>query len=111
MSLVQIPTLTDGTTAYRIRTRLEGQDWLFDFTWNTRTSRWAFDVSALDGTGVVTGQAVVVGVGGLLGRAVGGPLGQLAATSSDGTDTAPGLRELGDRVRLFYITSDDELLA
>ncbi len=110
MSLTVIPTLTDGTTAYRIRLRLEEQDWLFDFVYSARRDRWCMSILTLDGAPVLTGQMVVCGPP-LLARAQGGPPGQIVATSADGTYRAPGLRELGNRVIVQYVSSDDELLA
>lgn len=110
MSLIQIPTLTDGSTAYRERVRLEEQDWLFDFVWNARVGQWGMSILSLEGAAVLTGQAIVCGVS-LLMRAQGGPPGQLVAYSEDASNLAPGLQELGGRVKLTYITSDDELLA
>ncbi len=109
MSVQQIPTLSDGTTSYRERVRLEGEDWLFDFVFNARRERWSVSILSLDGASVLTGQPVVCGLP-LLQRAQGGPPGQLSAISSDGTFEAPGLRELGNRVGLFYVSSDDLLL-
>lgn len=107
----QIPTLFDGTVAYRQRTRLgigsEAQDWIIDFRWNARTSVWQFSILDLESTPVLTGQAVACGLN-LLKRAVGGPGGQIFALSSDGGVEPPGLLELGDRVLLFY--SDDGAL-
>lgn len=109
MSLTQIPTLTDGTPCYRQRTRLDGQDWVLDFVWNGRRGAWGLGILDLAGVQVLTGQAVVCGLP-LLGRAVGGPPGQLWAVSSDGTLEAPGLTELGGRVSLWYVSVDDALL-
>lgn len=109
MSLTQIPTRIDGTPAYRQRVRLDQQDWLIDFVWNHRTQRWAFSLLDLDGSAVLTGQGVACGFN-LLNRAQGGPPGQLVAFSTDGTFEAPGLQELGDRVRLIYVSSDDSEL-
>lgn len=106
-----IPTQLDGTVAYRQRTRLgegsEAQDWVMDFLWNARTETWFMSILDLESTPVLTGQAVVCGLN-LLARAVGGPGGQIFALSSDGGLEPPGLRELGDRVLLFY--SDDGAL-
>lgn len=109
MSLIDIPTLTDGTTAYSRRVRLEDQDWLFDFVWSRRRDRWQMSIADLNGVSVVTGQQVVCGLP-LLGRAIGGPPGQIVAVSADGTYDAPGLHDLGNRVILTYVSSDDELL-
>lgn len=109
MSLTRIPTLTDGTPAYRQRTRLDGVDWVLDFVFNSRTGVWGLSVLAVDDVAALTGQAVVCGVP-LLQRAVAGPPGQLWAVSADETFESPGLTELGGRVTLWYISADDALL-
>lgn len=112
MSLLTIPTLTDGaTTVYDQRVRLDGTDYLFDFRWNQRRAVWVFSITGLDGARILTGQTIVCGVP-LLGRAVGGPPGRLLALAVSPTDfEAPGLTELGGRVSLIYLTEDDPLLA
>lgn len=103
----QIPTLFDGTVAYRQRTRLgigdAAADWILDFRFNARTGMWHFSMLDLESTPVLTGQAVTCGIDlNLLQRAVGGPGGYIFALSGDGGVEAPGLLELGDRVVLFY---------
>lgn len=102
--LQEIPTLFDGTVAYRQRTRLgtgeAGQDWILQFRWNARTSLWYLTILDLESAYVVTGQAVTCEID-LLARAMGGPEGFLIAVSADGSE-APGLLELGDRVKLYF---------
>ncbi len=110
MSLLRIPTLTDGSPAYRQRTRLDGQDWTLDFVFNTREGRWALSIIDLDGNSVVTGQPIVCGLN-LLARAIKGPPGLLIAIAEDEGFEAPSLTELGARVTLWYASEDDPLLA
>jgi len=104
MTMVLIPTLTDGTPAYRQRVRLDGEDWVLDLVFNTRTGLWSLGLLALDGTVCLRGQGVVCGLP-LLKRAVSGPPGQMWAVSADGGVEAPGLNELGGRVTLWYADS------
>jgi len=101
----EINTLTDGTTAYDQRTELDGEEWLLTFRWNSRIDRWFLSITALDGTPVLTGVQVGLDVP-LNRRAVGGPPGPIFATSFSGDDP-PGLLDLGDRVRLFYLEAAD----
>jgi hypothetical protein len=108
MSYTLISNLTDGTPAYRQRARLDGEDWILDFVFNTRTGLWCMGILALDGTVCLRGQGVVCNVP-LLRRAVSGPPGQMWAISADGGAEAPGLLELGARVTLFYASADDPL--
>lgn len=103
MSLI-IPTVTDGTEAYDQRTQLEGVEYLLSFRYNLRRELWTFSIDALDGTPILTGQSVHVGI--LLNRrAVRGPPGLFMAISETGDLASPGLHELGERVKLCYLTA------
>lgn len=106
MAIIEIPTLTDGTTAYDQRIELEGVEWLFSFQWNARVDRWFMSINALDGAPVLAGAGVPVGIR-LNRRAVGGPPGDLIAVSETASLEPPGLLELGDRVRLYYVEAVD----
>jgi hypothetical protein len=103
MSLI-IPTLTDGTEAYDQRTQLEGVEYLFALRYNFRRELWTFSIQALDGTPILTGQTVFVGII-LNRRAVGGPPGILMAISETDNIDPPQLQELGTRVKLCYLTA------
>jgi hypothetical protein len=103
MSLV-LPTLTDGTEAYDQRTQLEGVEYLFSFRYNLRRELWTFSIAALDGTPILTGQTVHVGVA-LNRRAVRGPPGVFLAISETDDLASPQLHELGERVKLCYLTA------
>lgn len=111
MSFV-LPTLTDGTEAYDQRTQLEGVEYLFQMRYNLRRELWSFSIQALDGTPILTGQAVHVGII-LNRRAVGGPPGIFMAISETDDISSPLLQELGTRVKLCYITQAEleELVA
>lgn len=103
--MIQIDTLTDGTTSYDQRIELDGEEWLFSFDWNSRIDRWFFSIDDLSGVPVLTGAAVSLDIP-LNRRAVGGPPGILVASSVSGDDP-PGLLELGARVRLYYLEAAD----
>lgn len=103
MSLI-IPTLTDGTEAYDQRTQLEGVEYLFAMRYNLRRELWTFSIQALDGTPILTGQTVHVGII-LNRRAVGGPPGIFMAISETDNIDSPQLQELGARVKLCYLTA------
>lgn len=104
MSLLDIPTLTDGTEAYDQRTQLEGVEYLFAFRYNLRRELWTFSIEALDGTPILTGQTVHVGIP-LNRRAVGGPPGILMAIAETDELDSPTLQELGARVKLCYLSA------
>ncbi len=105
MSFV-IPTLTDGTEAYDQRTQLDGVEYSLQFRYNFRRELWTFSVVALDGTPLLMGQTVHVGIV-LNRRAVGGPPGLLLAISETDDIASPGLTELGERIKLCYLTVDE----
>lgn len=103
MALV-LQTLTDSTEAYDQRTQLEGTEYLFRFRYNLRRELWTFSIEALDGTPILTGQTVVLGVP-LNRRAVGGPPGVFIAIGETDSLDPPMLEELGARVKLCYLTA------
>lgn len=103
MSFV-LPTFTDGTEAYDQRTQLEGVEYLLAFRYNLRRELWTFSIEALDGTPILTGQTVHVGIP-LNRRAVGGPPGMLIALSETDDIASPTLHELGARIKLLYLTA------
>lgn len=105
MATLQIPTLTDGTTAYDERVELDGVEYLLTFLWNTRRERWSFSINGLDGADILTGQTVSLQVP-LNRRAVGGPPGAFVAVSLTDNLDPPGLTELGERVVLLYIEAE-----
>ncbi len=102
--MIIIPTLTDGTEAYDQRTQLEGIEYLFALRYNLRRELWTFSISALDGTHILTGQTVFVGIQ-LNRRAVGGPPGILIAISETDNIEPPQLQELGTRVKFCYLSA------
>jgi hypothetical protein len=104
--MLEIDTLTDGTVAYDQRTELDGEEYLLSFQWNERRARWAFSISGLDGTWILTGQVVSLFVP-LNRRAVGGPPGTLLALPETDDHSAPGLLDLGARVKLLYFDAAD----
>jgi hypothetical protein len=109
MTISLIPTLTDGTQAYLQRSGLDGTDYLLSFLYNLRRDRWTFSIQDLGGSFLLTGQSVHLQIP-LNRRAVGGPPGVLIALPEVGVVDPPGLHDLGESVKLFYISADDALL-
>lgn len=105
MSLV-LPTLTDGTEAYDRRIQLEGVEYSFQLRYNLRRELWSFSIVGADGSAILTGQTVHVGIP-LNRRAVRGPPGMLIAVSETDDLASPTLHELGARVKLCYVTRDE----
>ena len=105
MSLI-IPTLSaaEAVEAYDQRTQLEGVEYLFQFRYNLRRELWTFSIQDIDGTDILTGQTVHVGIP-LNRRAVGGPPGLFIAISETDDLESPTFHELGARVKLCYLTA------
>lgn len=110
MAMLEIPTLTDGTQRYQQRTDLDGTDYLLTFAYSLRRDRWTLSIDGLDGTPILTGQTIHLRIP-LNRRAVGGPPGVLFAVPESGVVDPPGLHDLGEGVKLYYLTADDPLLA
>jgi hypothetical protein len=104
--MLVIPTFSgaDAVEAYDQRTQLEGVEYLLQFRYNLRRELWTFSILALDGTDILTGQTVHVGIP-LNRRAVGGPPGIFLATSETDDLASPMFEELGLRVKLVYVTA------
>ena len=106
----------DNDTAdldYEQVTQLEGVEYLFRFLWSDRESAWYMDLSDQDQDPIA--QFVRITVGWPLLRRFRDPRlppGMLIAidTTGDNEDVAVP-SDLGARVLLFYVTSDDEDLA
>ncbi len=105
MSLI-VPTFfgADAVEAYDQRTQLEGVEYLLQFRYNLRRELWTFSILALDGTDILTGQTIHVGIP-LNRRAVGGPPGIFMALSETDDIASPMFEELGLRVKLCYLSA------
>jgi hypothetical protein len=98
---------TRGSSAsptIRQRVRLDGRDYLLDFAWNGRESRWYVDVSDANGTPIVAGRKLVASA--RVGQRTTDPrrpAGVLCTIDRSGTGVDPGIDELGSRVVLAYM--------
>jgi len=109
-TLLEVPTLTDGTEHYEQRTALDGEEYLFEFDWAARREGWVFNLykDNEEREAVVEGQLVICNWN-LLRRAQNGPPGLLYCilnNDSKGMER-PGLRELGDRVLMVYALAEE----
>lgn len=107
--VVEIP-ITSAVANYDFKTTLEGLVYSFRMQWNQRFNRWVMSLS--DGND----QPLIQGVPVLSGPIVleqyvteGLPPGAILFLDTSGENIDPGRDDLGDRVRMFYITSDDEV--
>lgn len=106
---------------YDFSTTINNTEYRFDVRWNGRDDRgrgaWYFDVSATDGTKIVEGVKVALGV--MLGRWVNHPLfreGIIVAVDTADGGRGPGFDELGitaegvqQRVQVLHFPLDEYL--
>jgi hypothetical protein len=105
--MITLPTLSDGTAYYRLRTTLDGAEYVLDFAWGVLESRWY--LTLYDSTGVLLcGPMKILPLRSLLSPYHGRldvPSGDLVVYLSTASDVSPpGLYDLGPdkRVQLVY---------
>lgn len=108
---IAIRTLRDGTQAYSIRTQLDGTSFGLDFSWNARGEYWVLIIKDASSNPLVR-RVIRVGQP-LLARFKDKrlPPGDLVAVDTTGKDQDPGLKDLGGRVQLVYLTAADIVTA
>lgn len=89
-----------------VRTKLDGIFFWLRLVWNVRESIWTFGISDSDDAALAHGLAVRVETDMLRGirGQVGLPPGAIVPIDTSGSQTDPGRDDLGDRVRLVYLT-------
>lgn len=108
MSLLIIPTTT-GQPYYRQKTKLEGREYILEFSYNQRVQRWCLTLYDEVGTALLRGIKLVTNWP-LLRHYRSDtrlPPGELIAMATDGSNEPPQLDELGEgkRVELLYLES------
>jgi len=108
MTTVVIPTRSD--LDYYVETvTLGGTGFRLGFAWNTRDERWYLDIEDSSGTTLIAGLAIVVDCPLTLRfPSLSLPKGLLLAmdTTGEGREIADK-EDLGDRVQLVFIPSED----
>lgn len=104
---LEIPTFP-ADPFYTETVLLEGKAYNLRFRYNTSMDRWYMhiaddaDVPILDGVKLLCGKVL-----NRLSADPRNPSGVLMCQSQTSDDSPPGLKDLGDRVRLFYFTLDE----
>jgi len=112
MTMIELPVDTT-TTANEEILQLEGVEYLFRFYWLDRSSVWVLNIYDQDENELALGLRLVVNVS-LFGRFQDTrlPPGMLLCSDLSGADEDPRvITDLGTRVILAYITSDDPVLS
>jgi hypothetical protein len=105
---VEIPIQTD-VNAFTERIQLDGNYYTLTFRWNERALRWYLDLADGDGAAIASGIALVTGVPLTyhLRATTGMPQGTLVCVDTDESGVDPAFDELGNRVKLIYLTEDE----
>lgn len=106
--IVDLPVQQDGSW-FEFSIELDLVTYGFEFRWNERESCWYCTLRDGEGTVLVAGRKVVLGM--LFHKFRSKPgvpqLGDVYVTDTDGTELDAGLEDLGRRVKLTY-ASDSE---
>jgi len=103
MALV-LPTRTD-LARYSFDVELDGVTFTFSFEWNDRDSGWYFSISDVNAVPLLSGRRVVLDYPLInIYRDIRLPAGSLVAIDTSSKDEEPGLTDLGERVKLIYLT-------
>jgi hypothetical protein len=96
-----IPTQTDGTSFYSIRTTLSGADYQLDLDWSSREGMWYVTTRDSLGALLIGAKKLVVGVDifRYYHHIAGVPAGELVVLTSSLDRSEPGYFELGESAR------------
>lgn len=102
MAILEIPVRSD-LSSYEFVVELDRRNYLLGFRWNTRTSQWFMDISKTDGTAVLAGVPLLVGVE-LIDRFQSDdrPPGRMLVFDKSRSGDEPGRNNLGTDFLLLY---------
>lgn len=100
-----IPTEIE-LAAYRFQITIEGVIYIFQFRWNTIHEYWTFDILNYESVPLISGVKVVINYP-LLNRYASSllPPGEIIALDTSGKLERVGRNDLGDSVKLIYVTA------
>lgn len=107
---IEIP-LETGVPYFDVQADLDGATYVLTLRWNTRSLGWILDVADSSETTIVSGVRVVVDFPILAYQGTRRPPGALLFSDTSGEGVDPGADDLGDRVRLYYLTAAEIGLA
>jgi hypothetical protein len=107
MSILRIPVTNDDPW-YTFLTRLESIPVTFEIKWNARDGFWHFALLDDDGAPYFGPRRIVLGID-LWARCLDSrrPPGSLVAYDTSGRGQEAAYPDLGTRVQLLYVTSDE----
>jgi len=100
-----------GEPLYKQRVRLEGRDFIFRFDWANREQRYYMTIANQDGVRLLSGVKVIANWGFLTRNRFDPrlPPGELIAVDLEQGGEPPLMNEFGNRVRLFYYESTEDI--
>jgi hypothetical protein len=109
MAILEIPTNSDNPSWSEI-IALEGIGYLLSFTWNNRDNSWVLDIQLPDETPIIMGIKMITNYE-LLGTYAeqNMPEGSMVLYDTSGAREDCTRDELGNRWKLYYVTSDDPI--
>lgn len=103
----EIPVETDDPHFTQV-TSLDGTEFRLEFRFNEREQRFYMDLRDGDGVDILVGVRLTVDWAPLRYLVdPRRPLGEIFITDSEGEGRDPRLGDLGDRVKLFYLTGEE----
>jgi len=106
---VLLPTRTD-VPRYDFELELESVTYKFDFEWSDREEAWYMSIKDLDGVELLSGRKIVLSYPlTVIHRDAGLPPGTFIAFDTSDKEVEAGFADLGDRVKLLYIPSDETI--
>lgn len=109
MAIVEIPLRSD-LDRYSVIAAINGTDYRFSVSFNTRDDHWYISIELTDGTELAAGLPIVSNQPLLARWRWDSRLPQdgfLMAVDSSGEDIEPEKEDLGDRVKLLWIPYED----
>lgn len=96
-----------SSTAYSFEAALDGTSFLFTVNWNERDLSWYISISDTDGINLIGDVRLAVGseLLHLVQDPVRKPQGAIVVYDTTADQIDPGRNDLGDRVRIGYLTA------
>ncbi len=102
--MIRLIPLSQVESNYPLMVTMDDVDFILYLLWNERDGHWFMTIRDSAGSDIVSGVKVVVNIP-LVVHETDGRIfpGQLWAIDTTGSETDPGLRDFGTRVKLIYV--------
>jgi hypothetical protein len=92
------------STDYTTDIELDGTEYKYRIYWHNLYDRWYMDLLDITGQPLVTGKKITLGVPMFRHRKLKGDFFVISRTEDD---TPPGIKDLGERVNIFYLSEQE----